>query len=75
MLTKSLHTVTAVANVAKFILARKPFNGAAPTRPAALAAAAFHALGYAITERDISEGPADDTVTRCVAACAKLLGK
>lgn len=77
-LTKSLHTITAVANVARLIHAgnvlfvgkvavtNKHHNGPG------LAKLALAALGY-----DVDTSPkgcaADETVRRCVDACAKVL--
>lgn len=78
MLTKSLHTITAVANVARLIhdgnvlfvgkvAVTNKFHNAA-----GIAKLALLALGYDV---DTSERgcESDDTVRRCVDACAKLL--
>jgi hypothetical protein len=66
-LTKSLHTVTAVKNVARYILATHK-----GPRPIAvqLANAALDVLGYpdAIKHRHT-----DETVQRCISACADVL--
>lgn len=64
-LTKSLHTITAVVNVAAYIR-----NGAPEGITAAqLAESALAILGY-----DIETFSKNDvTVQRCVAGCAKLL--
>jgi hypothetical protein len=65
MLTKSLHTVTAVANMAACI-AR--YHDAVQFTPEALCADALAALGY-----PDAFALSDPTVARCVAACAKVL--
>lgn len=65
-LTKSLHTVTAVTCVAAHLLdgTRRYPN------PHALATSALLILGYDVD----TFAKTDDTVARCVAACAKLMG-
>ena len=72
MLTKSLHTVTAAANVARYIFDSP--TTAKRWAPRQLAKAALILLGYG----DIStseESAADDlTVARIVAACARITG-
>ena len=71
MLTKSLHTVTAAANVAAYLLATRsyPRNG----NGRALASDALSVLGYPGLVPFAGEDIADPTVTRVVAACARLL--
>jgi hypothetical protein len=66
-LTKSLHTVTAVANVARHLHR----TGSGHTDAPALTAAALQILGYTVDAR--REARSDDTVARCVAAVAKVL--
>jgi len=68
-LTKSLHTVTAVKNVARYILATHK-----GPRPIAvmLAGAALDVLGYPDA---IKHRATDDTVHRCVCACADVLAE
>jgi hypothetical protein len=63
-MTKSLHTVTAVANVAALLRSTTARHACA----AELAAEALAVLGYDIADFAKS----DDTIVRCVAACAKL---
>lgn len=66
-LTKSLHTVTAVANVARYqrrqrlVISRDAY---------VLAKAALAVLGY-----DITGSVGDETVQRCVAACARVIAE
>ena len=68
MLTKSLHTVTAVANVARYLNAQ----GNAPRNADGLAHMALTILGYGnVDVRD----KRDDTVQRCVATCAKVIAE
>lgn len=70
MLTKSLHTITAVANVARFLHSQLELKGSANANQLTLAA--LKILGYA----DVSvPNPSDETVTRCVAAVGKILAE
>lgn len=65
-LTKSLHTITAVVNVASYVRTHNPKLTAAQLADAALAI-----LGY-----DVATFAKNDvTVQRCVAGCAKLLAR
>lgn len=66
MLTKSLHTVTAVTNVARYLNAQ----GKAPRNADGLAHMALAVLGYGDVD---THSKRDDTVQRCVASVAKLL--
>jgi len=65
-LTKSLHTVTAVTNVARFIQTVRPYGTAE-----ALLQAALVVLGYSVSQFPKN----DDTVERCRAAVAKVLAE
>lgn len=67
-LTKSLHTITAVANVARYIATAAPRKMTAADA-AALTAHALEVLGYDMADFAKS----DVTVARCVAAVAKVL--
>jgi hypothetical protein len=62
MLTKSLHTVTAVKNVATYVYQQQPkaYRG----QPRLLCTEALRILGYAVNVND----KRDDTVQRCLAA-------
>ena len=66
MLTKSLHTITAVTNVARYLIVQNK----APRNADGLAHSALSILGYADVD---THSKTDETVIRCVAACAKLL--
>ena len=78
MLTKSLHTVTAAANVARLINSGNVlFVGTVPVTnkshtPSALAKLALAVLGYDV-DTSARGCAADETVRRCVEACAKVL--
>lgn len=65
-LTKSLHTVTAVANVARELIA---LSGGKTGDAHALTTRALAVLGYDIH----SFAKSDETVIRCLAAVAKVL--
>lgn len=65
-LTKSLHTITAVANVARYIRESAPRT---ITDARALTAHALEVLGYDITTFSKS----DPTLERCIAAVEKVL--
>ena len=67
-LTKSLHTITAVANVARYI---RVASGKRITDADALTAHALEVLGYDVADFAKS----DPTVARCVAAVAKMLAE
>ena len=67
-LTKSLHTITVCAQVARLLLDTQEFKHLKKDTPRALAAAALDVLGYTITEYNKT----DDVVVRCIAACAKV---
>jgi hypothetical protein len=70
MLTKSLHTVTAVANVARHMR-----TGVGRTLTAVgLAQAALNVLGYHYTTTELTRTE-DDTVKRCVLAVAKVIAE
>jgi hypothetical protein len=69
MLTKSLHTVTAAANVARELNDVVKATGRSYGDAEQLANAALTVLGYP----GIVEGSTDPTVLRVVAACAKVL--
>lgn len=62
MLTKSLHTITAATNVARFILETRRFGDAA-----ALAGRALEILGYP------TNALSDPTVARIVKNCEALI--
>lgn len=70
-LTKSLHTVTSVTQVARFLLSHPT---TASNDGNDLARRSLNILGYPYTNADWrSAVKNDDTVTRCVRACEKLL--
>jgi hypothetical protein len=70
MLTKSLHTITAVANVAKFYAQTHSTQGDAVF----LASKALSILGYQYTVTALrAAAQSDETLARCVAACARVL--
>lgn len=66
-LTKSLHTITAVANVARYVLEREAERSR--TDAYALTTRALAVLGYDITDF----AKTDETIVRCVAAVEKVL--
>lgn len=71
MLTKSLHTITAATNVARFLCNDKPghYNDARH-----LADSALYVL-FPAGNPDVTDTFGDDTVQRIVANCAKLLAE
>jgi len=83
MLTKSLHTVTAATNVARQLLTQRPEYYSHGAGAENLAADTLCWLGHGDTAEEFycvasdslraERIAADPTVTRIVAACAKLL--
>lgn len=67
MLTKSLHTVTAVTNVAQYIWALP--HAQLQWGAFELCERALGVLGYSMT----SFTPDDPTVQRCITACGKII--
>ena len=69
-LTKSLHTVTVVTNIAAFLRVARADNGNdAPTTARKLLVAALDVLGYSLSDFDAG----DPTVEKCMAAVKKVL--
>jgi hypothetical protein len=69
MLTKSLHTATAVANVAMYILSTSGEDGREPTTREGAIVRALGILGYCA-----ADFAADDaTVTACHSTLARML--
>jgi hypothetical protein len=64
-LTKSLHTVTAVANVARYVVTVVPV-----THPHTLAHIALDVLGYSIDDYP----PTDPTVQKILRECSRIVG-
>ena len=74
MLTKSLHTITAATNVARFLLTERGARGAqyrTPTGEYQLAHDALQILGYAVAVATVEAS--DPTVARIRVACRALL--
>lgn len=73
-MTKSLHTITAVKNVAAFVYARAHMSAYDGNYgPEALTGDALAILGYGGHSAESLRTTRDETLTRCVRAVAEIL--